>query len=326
MNASNSVQCAVVLAVGSPSHHSQLTYNRPQTMLPALGKPLTVRIMDRLYRSGFNHFIVVIGENEGAITTYLGSQWWPNVKVEFVLKSNSTSFSKTLSNVARQYRKPFLITTYNAFTHHSFPDVLLRHHQKYPKALIASGASTTLSKSPHHFFAASDNRQITSISVDASSLSSSLLLNDMAICGQDFVDYLVEHKASPYPNQLGGLFQDYIQQNGLAYIVESSWLLQIESDADLLTLNKYLLDEGHDAHILSEISDTIQIIPPVRIDPQVSIGQGARIGPYVYLESGCSVGYEATIRNALVFQKAVISSRETISGCIISTRIRIQVS
>ncbi len=43
---------AVVVAIGNAVHQSKLIYNRPRAMLPALGKPLVVRVMDRLLRGG----------------------------------------------------------------------------------------------------------------------------------------------------------------------------------------------------------------------------------------------------------------------------------
>jgi NDP-sugar pyrophosphorylase family protein len=67
------VSCAVVIAVGNIAHQSQLIYNRPRAMLPALGKPLVVRIMDRLYRAGIQKFMVVVGEDEGAVAAYLNT-------------------------------------------------------------------------------------------------------------------------------------------------------------------------------------------------------------------------------------------------------------
>jgi NDP-sugar pyrophosphorylase family protein len=120
-------------------------------------------------------------------------------------------------------------------------------------------------------------------------------------------------------------FDRYIRAGGTAYIVDTAWLLQIQTDYDLLTLNKYLLDEGQDAHILSELPGTVRIIPPVRIDPQVSIGPGAKIGPYVYLESGCSIGRGATVNNAMILRGVTVVSGETVTNTIVATRARVTV-
>jgi len=64
----------------------------------------------------------------------------------------------------------------------------------------------------------------------------------------------------------------------------------------------------------------VQIIPPVRIDPQVSVGQGAQIGPHVYLERGSSVGRDVKIKNAIILQRANVPADKTVVDTIISTR------
>jgi NDP-sugar pyrophosphorylase family protein len=317
------MRCAVVLAVGSPTHQSQLTYSRPPTMLPVLGKPITVRIMDRLYRNGFDQFIIIVGENEGAITAYLGSQWLPNVSVEFVLKPNSMSLSRALTEVARRQQQPFLITSYNTFTHHAFPDTLLKQHQQYPDDLLLTGSRTTLSKASPHNFAFVDKRQVISISHEITD-KPLFILADIAVCGQKFNNYLVTQTLESSANQLTSLFQRYLENGGAAFLEETGWILPVETDRDLLTLNRHLLDEGQDSHILSELSSTVQIIPPVRIDPRVSIGQGSRIGPYVYLENGCSIGYETVIRNSIVLQNAIVPAHAVISESIVSSRAQLK--
>ena len=96
---SSLVSRAVVIAVGNIAHQSQLTYNRPRAMLPALGKPLVVRIMDRLYRAGIQEYVVVVGEDEGAVAAYLNQHWAPNVSIEFIIQSKEQNLAKTLADI-----------------------------------------------------------------------------------------------------------------------------------------------------------------------------------------------------------------------------------
>jgi UDP-N-acetylglucosamine diphosphorylase / glucose-1-phosphate thymidylyltransferase / UDP-N-acetylgalactosamine diphosphorylase / glucosamine-1-phosphate N-acetyltransferase / galactosamine-1-phosphate N-acetyltransferase len=320
------IDCAVILAVGNPAHQSRLTYDRPRTMLPVLGKPLVVRAMDRLYRIGIQEFIVVVGEEEGAVAAYLNTQWVPNARIEFVMQTASDSLTRILADIARRFAKPFLITSYNSFTHAHFPERLIKHYETFEDSLILSGATSTLSKSTRHFFALTqDGNRATSIVTEAPTGDKNLTLTDLAILGQKVIHYLATSlpPTGTFSKQLMSTFDRYIRAGGPAFTVEAAWLLQIQTDYDLLTLNKHLLDEGQDAYILSELPGTVQIIPPVRIDPHVSIGPGAKIGPYVYLENGCSIGHHATVSNAMILRGAMVSSGETVSNAIVSTRARI---
>jgi NDP-sugar pyrophosphorylase family protein len=139
------------------------------------------------------------------------------------------------------------------------------------------------------------------------------------------VDYLCGLTDQPamFNKHLADIFQQYVQSGGAANILETAWTLPIETDIDLLTLNRHLLEEAIDAHILSELPWTVQVIPPVRIDPQVSVGQGAKIGPNVYLERGCSVGHEAIVKNTIVLGQGAIPAGDQVADVIVSTRGRI---
>jgi mannose-1-phosphate guanylyltransferase len=57
-----------------------------------------------------------------------------------------------------------------------------------------------------------------------------------------------------------------------------------------------------------------QIVPPVVIDDNCTIGDGARIGPYAVLGHGCAVGDGAVIENAVVQRGATIGEHAEISG------------
>ncbi len=317
---------AVIIAIGSTHHRSQLIYNRPRAMLPILGKPLVTRIMDRLVDAGIHRFHVVLGIEEGGLASYLNSHWLPHVDVKFLIHPTGQPITDALAQIVQQDKSPFILTSYNSFTHVHFPERLIKHSDDHSAALVLSGAHTPLSRSNTHYYAHMDADRVVNIEKHALESGDMLHLSDMALCGEQFIQYL--HTApkldfAPDYRDLIHLYRSYLHTNAPVYLVDTAWTLQIETDPDLLTLSKHLLDEEEDAHILSELPGTVQIIPPVRIDPQVSVGQHARIGPYVYLESGCSIGQEATVSNALILQKSVVLPRERISDTILASKARI---
>jgi NDP-sugar pyrophosphorylase family protein len=321
------VEFAVILAVGSSLHQSQLTYSRPRVMLPVLGKPMVVRTMERLYRAGIHKFIVVVGEDEGAVAAYLNSQWLPNVQIEFMIQPLTSSLTKSLATIARNNPAPFLLTTYNTFTHANFPETLLNFHKEDNECLILTAAPTTLSKSqPYTFIQENNGKVIITHRYQPDADPAQLILANLAICSESFIEYLVNQAAntSSFTKQLPDIFLNFAQSGGYTQISETTWVLQIEADYDLLTLNRYLLDDGADTYILSELPPSVHVIPPVRIDPQVSVGPGTQLGPRVYLEAGCTVGRNANLNNAMVLQNAVVPAGSHIEDAIISTRIRVE--
>ena len=109
------IDSAVILGISSPAIDSQLREQRPRAMLPALGKPMVVRVMDRLYRAGIRRYKVIVGINEGPIASYINNKWMPDAHVEFILKSTQ-SLGFLMSQIARKADKPFLLLGYNSFT------------------------------------------------------------------------------------------------------------------------------------------------------------------------------------------------------------------
>mgnify|MGYP001240539715 CR=1 FL=1 len=319
---------AVVVAIGNAVHQSKLIYSRPRAMLPALGKPLVVRVMDRLLRGGVEKYTVIVGEQEGAVAAYLNAHWVANASVDFVIQSSKQTLTQTLSEIAGRQTEPFVLTSYNSFAHLNFADRLCRRFLSMPDvSLLLSGAGASLSDSPITRYAMlADSTTVSHIA--ASQTGQAYILTDMSVCGLPFIEYL-----TALPTADGGLlcadlasiYEHYVNQGGSASIVPTSWSLQIDHDSDLLILQHHLLDEEQDGHLLSEIPPNVQIIPPVRIDPQVSIGQESRIGPYVYLESGCTIGEGAVVEHALILNKVMVNAGETVKDAIVATRATIHV-
>jgi NDP-sugar pyrophosphorylase family protein len=321
---------AVILAIGSPYHRSQLTYSRPRALLPALGKPLVARAMDRLYRAtDIRHYTVVVGEDEGAIPAYLQNHWTPGIQVDFTLHAANDPLLDTLRKLALTQPRPFLLAGYNTFMHSNFPQQLIEHYEGLGEYLILSGTGMSLSHSDHHDYVIADQQRVTTITSEQSTDTAPVILTNLAVCGQPFVDYLAtqrKKRTDMLPHrELQTLLRAYVNMGGETRLVPTSWALQVDHDYDLLTLTKYLLDEDQDSHILSELPASVRIIPPVRIDPSVSVGHGATIGPYVYLESGCHVGRGATVQNAVVLQKAAVAANTVVSNVILATRASLHV-
>lgn len=318
------IDSAVVLAISAAEHQSGLTENRPKSMLPALGKPLVVRVMERLYRAGIHHYYVVVGMNEGTVASYLSKQWKPDAKVEFVMRT-AESISALLAKTAQQIEGSFIIASYNSFSYERFLASFLKENEDHPEHLILAGAQLNLSPTAETYYAMLKEQQVIDIVNEKPAKDiRHLVLGEIAICGTHFVDYLKRLDTKKTGNLAKNLFhvaKHYAASEGAKIMAdETSWMLRVQSDKDLLTLNKRLLEDSNDSHILSELPYTVKIIPPVRIDPQVSVGQGVVIGPHVYVESGSSIGYGATIKNALILDRSSVPANAKIDNGIMTRR------
>lgn len=319
------IDYAVIIAVGSQHHESSLVQERPHAMLPALGKPMIVRMMNQIYQAGIRKFLVVVGLSEGSVASYLSQQWMPDVKIELIFKAEDKPLYRLLAELPERIGRPFLISHYNSFCHTNFMTRLMKHHEKSPDDLILAGAKHSLNHHLHHIYALVESDFVSSVGdAGLAGRDDAYLVNGLAVCGGHFLDYLGQardiqkpHQSKPFMN----IVADYLgTHQNCARLADASWLLQVASDMDLLVLNHKLLQETHDNHILSEIPYTAKIIPPVRIDPRVSIGQDASIGPNVYLEQGSTVGHGAQVRDAIVLDRGVIMPKTIVANDIIGRR------
>ncbi len=319
------VDRAVVLAVGSATHQSQLIYSRPRAMLPVLGKPLVARAMERLHRAGIQKFTIIVGADEGAVASYLNAHWMSNVSLEFIIQPEYGRLGQSLVEVVKRDDHPFILATYNSLTHANFPEHLLTRYEDAQDDLVICGASTTLSRSQPTDFGLVEGQSLKSILREPpQQKQNALMLIAVARCGSHFIQYL-QHRVPGTSNQVMDIFRDYLESGESVVAAETAWVLPIETDYDLLTVNKLLLNDGQDAYILSEVARNVEIIPPVRVDPNVSIAVGAKIGPHVYLESGCSIGPNAVLSNAVVLQNAIVPAGSDLSDVVVSSRASIRV-
>ena len=319
------IEQAVVLAAGRGTRLGLLTKDRPKSMLPVLGKPMVVRVMDRLREAGIRRFVVVVGEDEGSVASYLSGSWYPDTETRFALQVIPTGTVDALTLAAPHLNGPFVLSAVDNLTSTEHIKNLLRCFNE------GAGQIATLSllpASPEQIRASSDviieGDRIVAIEEKPEAPRNSYAAIMLYAFAHEFLDYLPRVRVSARGEReiVSGIQAALRDGHSVGYVI-TDWRLHLTRELDLLSINKQFLEEGRDAHILSEIPASVQIIPPVRIDPKVSVGQSARIGPNVYLESGATVSQSAVLRDTVVLAGATVGAHEECSGQIIDRRIRI---
>jgi glucose-1-phosphate thymidylyltransferase len=317
------IEQAVILTIGRGMRLGSLTKDRSRAMLPVLGKPLVVRVMDRLREAGIKRFVVVVGEHEGGVVSYLNSSWVPDAKVSFVLQTEPRGMAHALSLAASKLDSAFLLASIDHLTPMTQVQQLLKRFDDYRGDMVLSSISTLPDETPRGAVLTTKGSQVTAIADRAIEHREHVAFMLYA-CGRRILDYIMPRTPITYADpELSAPIQALINDGGQVTFANSEWHLPLTDERDLLAINRRFLREGRDAHILSELPASVHIIPPVRIDPRVSIGLNAKIGPNVYLESGASVGHDAVIWDSVVLRDAVIKPEEVLHNYIISRRERL---
>ncbi|NLX11398.1 MAG: NTP transferase domain-containing protein [Chloroflexi bacterium] len=318
------IQQAVILAAGRGTRLGTLTKDRPKSMLPVLGRPIIARVMDRLHEAGIKRFVVVVGQEEGGAASYLSGSWHPNAEVQFAIQAIPTGTVDALLMAAPYLTGPFLLTAVDNITSAQHVHNLIACFDRHPDQLAAL---SLLTATPDQIRRSSDvvieDSRIVDIEekpAEPRGQWASIMLYAFSL---RLLDYLPHVPVSPRgERELVSAIRAGIREGRRVGYAVADWRLHLTHELDLLAINRHYLQEGRDAHILSEIPASVQLIPPVRIDPKVSVGQDARIGPNVYLESGATVGPGAVLRDSVVLGNGVIPAHDTCQGAIVARRTR----
>ena len=318
---------AVILATGDSNHKSKLLHQRVHAMLPALGKPIIARAMDQLYSAGLRRFTIVVGESDGAVASHLMRHRKSDVQISFMTTTDVYSLPRTLEKLNDKVAAPFVLTKYNCFIQKEKLRSLIQASKRAPESLILLVAQATLSRSENKRsmqIAAEDTTSSEREFAGQDKFSEYPHFSDTVICSESFLNTVVrsrfDHGGKVRFQSLLSLVQDYISRGGAFETAAAAWSLQVQVDSDLLELNRRLLDDRLDSHILSEIPQTVKIVPPVRIDPAVSIGSRATIGPYVYVETGATIGVGARVSNTIALANSSVPAHDIVQDTIYTNR------
>lgn len=281
---------------------SPILPDRPPILWPVLGKPMVLQAMEPLYRAGIRHFTLLLGMTDTSALNQLQRRWMPDARLNFALKMPEETLPQALERIAGELIKsqdtPILVQNYNAFLDSEAQEALFK-------------AATSADIVTAHY-------QPGAIAQPA---------NEDALAG---VATLKPHlfqslSKSSHANTLRALLSDLNSSIPSSATIPANWAIHVQTLQDLLQINTQLLANSPDSYILSEVSANVRIVPPVHIDPQVSIGQGAVIGPNVYLERGTRIGYRARVDHAIILDRGTVDASQTVSQAIITINGRLNI-
>lgn len=317
------IEQAVILAAGRSTRLGQLTKDRPKSMLPVLGKPILVRVMDRLREAGIRKFVVVLSEHEGAVASYLSRSWYSGVEVKFALQAIPSGSLDALMLAAPHIRGPFLLTSVDNLTSSQHIQNLMDNFNRSEDLIASLSLIPATPEIISQSYAVSiENDRITALVEKPATPSGSHAAFMIYALSPDFLKEM-SSVSSRGEREINTAVQNCLRDGRQVGYAIAEWRMHLAQETDLLAINRRYLQEGRDTHILSEIPASVHIIPPVRIDPKVSVGQSARIGPNVYLETGATVGQGAVLSDAVVLDGAIVPAHDQCQGQIVDRHYRI---
>lgn len=317
------VKQGVILAAGKGTRLHPITATRTKAMAPVAGKPIVARVMETLIENGIRDFVLLISPDDQEITSYFQEELGNELAIRFVVQPQRLGMANALSLAAPFIRGPFILSACDNLTPVAHVAELLSNHENRQANAtlslmeidIAKASSTGIIEWEHGLI-----RRIVEKPKpeDAPSNVSSLPLY---VFSPKILDYLSAVKPSPRGEyELQDAIQMLIERAGQVTGVLTPSRVQLTNVADLLALNHHYLGIDPDAAavLIQNIGEGTRLIPPVRIDNNVTIGPGCVIGPHVTLEQGCHIGANAQIEDALILRNTTIAAGRQIKHEVVS--------
>jgi NDP-sugar pyrophosphorylase family protein len=302
------IEHVLVMAAGRGQRMGNLTRTRPKALLPIMGRPMIVRVMDCFYEAGIRRFTVVVGEHEGGVAGWLSQKWHLDVSLKFVPQGFERGTAVALIAAQDVIDGPFILSACDNLISGQHARALREYFGRHPGDVaglsviyspedISESAAVILDPTGYAAYIAEKPGEGYQAEMTAMSVFAFM---------PRVLDYLSAVRLSKRgERELTSAIMAMIDGGEPVGHIKAEWRHHISYPRDLLEVNLHYLREERDANILSDLPKDIDVIPPVRVDPHVSVGRGSVIGPNVYLESGTVIGQDVCLKNAVVLGRTI---------------------
>ncbi len=322
------IEQAVILAAGRGTRLGPLTQDRPKSMLPVLGQPIAAHVLGTMADAGVRRFVIVVGQDDGGMRAYFERAALPGVEIRFAVQARATGTVDALTLAAPHLDGPFLLSSVDNLTSAAHVRRLISRFAAGPDAIAAL---SLLPASPEQIQRSAGvviaGDWITAIEEKPEQPPSPWAAIMIYAFSHDYLDYLGRVPVSSRGEReiVSGIQAALAEGRRVSYVTTDR-RLHLTRERDLLEINVTLLRENGELHVHSDLPASVQLLAPARIDPEVSVGIGARLGPNVYLESGAIVGAGASVANSLILAGGAVAPGETCDGMIVAGSTRVVVA
>jgi len=299
---------AVILAAGRGKRLQPLTTYRTKAMAPIAGKPMVERVIETLLPNGIDDFTLIISPDDPLIEPHF-RRTRPDLPMRFLVQHERLGMAHALRLAAPFLQGDFVMSACDNLTPAThIADLITTHHARSASATlslmeidIAHSASTGIVEWAQPVTQSWIRRIVEKPKpADAPSNISSLPLY---VFSQQLLEYLPRVQLSTRGEyELQDAIQLLIEATGRVTGVLTPSREQITNIADLLALNRhFLVADPTAAQVLTtQIGTGTQIINPVRIEADATIGANCVIGPNVLIEAGAHVTADTHLRDTII--------------------------
>lgn len=309
---------AVIMAGGEGRRLRPITCTVPKPMVKLLGRPIIEHIFDLLISSGVTEVAVTLGYLPHLIEREY-ENGYGELEINFVREDEPLGTAGSVRNASVSFKEPFIVISGDAVC-----DVDLKKVMKYH---LASGAAVTVVakqvRDPREYgvvCVGDDNRIRSFIEKPSWSQAISNLANTgIYIVNPECMSLIPKNRKFDFAADLFPLMLEK-DLSIFCYNTADYWCDVGNTDA-FLECQKDAFDGKIKLDIKSAETIVYQrnytVIEPSFIGKETEISEGAVIGPYAVVGSGCYIGRNAKIRYSCVQDNCCFAPGSAVTGAIV---------
>jgi len=312
---------AVILAAGKGTRLHPITSDRCKALAPIAGVPVMGRLVERVIETGIRDFVVVVREGERELRDYLTTNFSDDVAFRFVVQREQRGMAHALDLAAPAIHEDFLLAACDTLVSTDHLRALVDAFSGSVNAVLTLMKVEMADVIRLGIVEWRDERvkyivEKPSVEEAPSDIGSMPIY----VFSKKILDYLSEIESSPRGEyELQDAIQMLIERDGEVTGVFTEGRDDLTTLDDCLRLNAlYLRNElDGDCDVPEDLPESVQLIPPVRIDGGVKVGADSVVGPDVYVERGSEIGAGSRIENAVVLRRSRVSPGSQIRGKVV---------
>lgn len=305
---------AVLLVGGMGTRLRPLTYRLPKPLIPVLGKPLMMHVIDKLPKE-VDEIIIPISYKKNVMEEYLRKNR-PKRKVTLVDEPKALGTGGAAKNVEKLLDGPYLVINGDSIWSLDMTDFLRFHRAKKGIATISLWPVDDITG--YGVVDLDENQRIRRFQEKPKKEEAFSKMINAGV-------YALEHESLDYigkgfVSMEREVFPKLLDKGMYGYRFEGYWV-DCGKRENLLDAFWTLMGEKKsvDREAVHEGAD---IRKPAMVMSQAVVA-GALIGPHAYISERAVVGLRSTVERSVVFEDARIGARCTITDSIIDAGITV---
>ena len=303
---------AVILAGGKGTRLRPLTCDLPKPLVPLCGKPVLEYLFDLLIRNGFHDVCITLGYLGEQIREKYASGRYKALHLTFAEEDSPLGTAGAVRHAAKGWNEPFLVVSGDAMCDFELDKIMLFHNAQHADITVVG---CTVDDPREYGLIEKDDAGAIHRFIEKPSwgqATTDLANTGIYVVNPSCLEWIPENRAYDFAKDL---FPQMMQEQKKLYCYHAEGYWCDIGDMEAYMQCQKALLEGKIKFPLKKAAEGVfvqdalpageySIVPPVYIASQVSIADGAQIGPCTVLGEESVVGSGARIRNSVLLHHA----------------------